>query len=699
MRADAAESASSGGPRSAVSRVAVRPEVAGTWGDAWAEMRLLLRQHRGMLAVGFGLMLVNRLAALVLPASSKYLVDDVLGRERADLLPLLGLAVVVAVTAESATGFGLARVVGTGAQRAITELRTSLMAHLVRLPAGFFEAGPSGTLIARVMTDTEGVRSFLGTGLVQLVGGLLTAVLALGLLFTLNWQLTVIIAVLLAVYVLALTRAFGWLFPAFRRVSERTAQLTARLAETVGGIRVVKSYAAEQAEADMFARDANRLLGEVVRAVTGTSALTAGSTLLTGLVGVMLLVVGGRAVLAGTMTLGDVAMYVFLVGLLTTPLLQLAAYGSEVSRAAAGLSRIRELRSIATEPEEDRERGALPVRSLIGAVELDRVSYAYRSDCRSGSVPGSVHGRLVLHDIDLYAPAGSTTALVGRSGSGKSTICRLLLAFDRPTRGRVLIDGCDLALLRRGDYRSHLGVVLQEGFLFDGSVAENIRYARPQATLAEVRTAGRIAHCEEFAEELPEGYQTVVGERGVKLSGGQRQRVAIARAILADPRILILDEATSHLDAESEALIQDALQALRSGRTTFVIAHRMSTVESADQILVLEAGRMVERGAHHELVSRSRRYRQMYDTQHPNELASPVDRRGGLQTETDADPSLSPLVPAEMTECDGSNRRGDGRVLAIHHETTLPVMRFRDEAILTGDAGERPRCCEFAAHR
>jgi subfamily B ATP-binding cassette protein MsbA len=433
------------------------------------------------------------------------------------------------------------------------------------------------------------------------VGGLVTAAIALGVLFYLNWHLTLATIVLLLIFGGGMALAFTRLRPVFRERSKINAEVTGRLGESLGGIRIVKSYVAERREQLVFARGIHRLFRNVAATMTGVSAVGALSVVVVGLIGALMIVVGGNAIIGQTMTLGDFVMYIFFTGMVAAPLVQIASIGTQVTEAFAGLDRIRELMSMPTEVDED--RGREPLGRIRGTVAFEHVSFEYRPD-----VP-------VLKDISFVAPAGTTTALVGPSGSGKSTLISLVMAFNRPTAGRVLIDGRDLAGIRLRDYRSQLGIVLQDNFLFDGTVADNIRFSRPEATMEQVREVARIAHCDEFIEGFPEKYDTIVGERGVKLSGGQRQRVAIARAILADPAILILDEATSSLDSESEQLIQDGLRALRSGRTTFVIAHRLSTILSADQILVLDAGVIVERGSHPTLLAMRGRYAQLYEKQ------------------------------------------------------------------------------------
>ncbi|HEU5050046.1 MAG TPA: ABC transporter ATP-binding protein, partial [Gemmatimonadales bacterium] len=450
------------------------------------------------------------------------------------------------------------------------------------------------------------VRNLVGTGLVQLVGGLFTASLALGVLFWLNWQLTAITLVIIVVFGAGMFTAFQRLRPVFRERGEINAEVTGRLAETIGGIRLVKTYTAERRERLVFARGVHRLFRNIAKSIRGVNAVSSFTTVLIGIVGVLLILIGGRAILAGTMTLGDFVMYVFFIGMVAAPLVAVANIGTQISEAFAGLDRIREIRELATEDEHDAARRAVP--PLRGEVAFDDVHFEY-----APGVP-------VLRGVSFTAPAGTTTALVGSSGSGKSTLISLVMAFNRPGSGRVLVDGMDLADLRLRDYRANLGVVLQDNFLFDGTIADNIAYSRPGASRAAILEAGRVAHCDEFVARMPEGYDTVVGERGVKLSGGQRQRVAIARAILADPRILILDEATSSLDSESEALIRDGLRRLRAGRTTFVIAHRLSTIASADQILVLEGGRIVERGTQPELLALGGRYRQLYEKQYGAEV-------------------------------------------------------------------------------
>jgi ABC-type multidrug transport system fused ATPase/permease subunit len=570
--------------------------------EAWQEARALVWAHRRYLIIGFALMIVSRLAGLVLPASTKYVVDDVLAGGRADLLVPIAIVVGGATLVQAATAFALSQVISVTAQRAITEMRRRVQAQVVRLPVGFFDSTQSGVLISRIMTDAEGIRNLVGTGIVQLVGGSVTAIFALGILFWLNWQLTLAILLLLGVFGSVMAIAFTRLRPIFRERGEINARVTGRLAETLGGIRVVKAYGTEKREDRVFTRGAHRLFRNVASTITGISAVNAFATVIIGAVGVLIILMGGGAILRGTMTLGDLLMFIVFTGMMAAPVIQIASISTQISEAFAGLDRIRELSRLTTEVEEDRNRAA--VEELRGEVEFENVDFEYNE------------GIPVLKDVRFHAPAGSTTALVGSSGSGKSTLLSLVMAFHKPSRGRVLVDGRDLAGLRLRDYRAQLGVVLQDNFLFDGTVTENIRFARPDATLEEVRSAARVAHCDEFVRAFPDGYDTVVGERGIKLSGGQRQRIAIARAILADPRVLILDEATSSLDSESEALIQDGLRRLRQGRTSFVIAHRLSTIRSADQILVLEGGEVVERGTHTELMQLGGRYRELHDRQY-----------------------------------------------------------------------------------
>ncbi|MFQ6045181.1 MAG: ABC transporter ATP-binding protein [Gemmatimonadales bacterium] len=599
----------------------------------WSEARELVWTHRRRLALGAVLMIANRLAGLVLPGSSKYLIDEVIGAGRSGLLVPLGLAVGAATLVQAATSFSLSQVLGVAAQRAITDMRKTVQAHVHRLPVRYFDSTKTGVLISRIMTDAEGIRNLVGTGLVRLSGGLVTAAIALSVLFVLNWKLTLLILIVLATFASAMTFAFNKLRPIFRERSKINAEVTGRLAESLGGVRVVKAYVAERSERLVFARGAHRLFRNIAKAITAISAVTAFTTVIVGAVGVIMMVVGGKAILAGTMTLGDFVMYVFFTGLVAFPLIEIAQIGTQVTEAFAGLDRIREIRSMATEDEEDETRE--PLGLVAGEIEFHDVTFEYEP-----GVP-------VLKHVSFRAPAGSTTALVGSSGSGKSTLISLVMAFNRPKEGKVAIDGRDLSRIKLRDYRSTLGVVLQENFLFDGTIAENIGFSKPRATLEEIREVAQIAHADEFIEKFEKGYDTIVGERGVKLSGGQRQRVAIARAILADPKILILDEATSSLDSESEGMIQDGLRSLRRGRTTFVIAHRLSTIMSADQILVLEDGEIVERGTHDELLASFGRYRELYDKQHRVEedvFVNPGEELGAVP-EPEAEPEAPEAAP------------------------------------------------------
>jgi subfamily B ATP-binding cassette protein MsbA len=568
---------------------------------AWHEARFLLRRHREQLAAALLLVVANRLAALALPTASRYVVDEVIGRRRVELLEIIVPLARVAIAIETAAGFGSVQLAGVAGQRVVAGLRQDLQRRVVGLPLRHLDVGSSGSLAARVMLDSEQARYLVGNGLVQLVASMLTATLASALLFRLDAPLTLAVLAILGLYAAGVKGAFRRLSTAFDSVSRRQAELSGWLCQVLGGVRVVKAYAAERREAHRFARVSHRLVRESIAALRLVSGLGASGALVSGVVGLLVLVAGSQAVVAGTMSLGSLVMFVWLTGLLLAPVMHMAAGAGELGRSVAALGRIAELRALETEAEEDRAR--CRVRRVMGEVEFENVSFEY------------VPGRLALRDVSLRAPAGSTIALVGPSGSGKSTICRLLLGFDRPTSGRILVDGQDLATIRRRDYRAHLGVVLQEDVLFEGTVAENIRYGRPGASWGEVLAAGRMAHCDEFAEMLPEGYGTLVGERGVRLSGGQRQRVAIARAILADPKVLVLDEATSSLDDESQVLIQAALRTLCQGRTTLVVAHRLSTFRSAGQILVAAGGTIVERGSHEDLLAREGRYWRVHQMQ------------------------------------------------------------------------------------
>jgi ABC-type multidrug transport system fused ATPase/permease subunit len=568
--------------------------------DARHVAALVGREWR-VLLVAIVCAVLGPIAALALPFAAKVVIDDVVGRGRSELLLPIAVAAGLAVMVQALTAYGVTQAGALAGQRAVARLRQCLHRRALRLPVAYFDRTSTGTLVSRVMGDPECVRTLFGSGLLDLVSGALTAALAFAVLLSLDWRLTALVAVALALGAAGLARGFGALQPAFRVVSELQAALAGRLTEVLGGIRVVKSCAAERREGHAFARDNHRLLRASVGAHRHVAALAAAIPLASGGVSLGLLVLGGQAVARGTLTLGDLALFVFLVGLLSNPLIQMAAVGAELGRAWAALARIREVLGLPT--EEARDRGKLPVPRVAGAVRCDDVSYAY------------VPGHPVLRHVSLHAAAGATLAILGANGAGKSTLLSLLAGFDDPTSGRIFIDGRPLTALARSDYRRHVGVVLQRDQLIDGTIGDNVRYARPSASAAEFRQATRLAHCDEFVGQLPAGYETVVGERGVRLSGGQRQRVAIARALLADPRILLLDEATAHLDNESERLVQDAIATLCGGRTTFVIAHRLTTFERADQILVLQSGAVVERGTHDELVGRCGPYWALYQPQ------------------------------------------------------------------------------------
>jgi ABC-type multidrug transport system fused ATPase/permease subunit len=566
------------------------------------DLRELLGPRAGLLAVGFVLMCVNRVSGLVLPASTKYLIDDVIGKRRTEwLVPLIG-AVIAATLLQGVTSFALTQLLSKAAQRLIADLRRKVQAHVGLLPVTFYDANKTGNLVSRIMSDVEGVRNLLGTGLVEFAGGLLTAAIALIFMIRISPRMTGVTLLSLVVFGSVLYRAFGTLRPIFRERSKINAEVTGRLTESLGGVRVVKGYHAEAREAAVFSSGVGRLLENVLRTLTSQSVMNLASTVLLGGVGAAVMYVGARQILAGSLTVGGLFTYTMFLGFLVAPMFQIVSIGTQITEAVAGLERTREV--LKERPEDRDPRRTVAVGRLAGSVVFDDVTFAYDP------------GRTVLKGISFRADPGTVTALVGPSGSGKSTIIGLILAFHTPEGGRVLVDGVDLGTVSLDSYRLQLGVVLQDTFLFDGTIRENVAFSRPDAKDEEVLAACRIARVDEFAESFELGYDTVVGERGVKLSGGQRQRVSIARAILADPRILILDEATSSLDSESEALIQEGLSYLMRGRTTFVIAHRLSTIRRAEQILVVEGGQIVERGNHSALYRLRSRYFEMYTKQH-----------------------------------------------------------------------------------
>ncbi len=562
----------------------------------------LIWRSRGRLALGLPLLLINRMMSIVLPGTTKFLIDDVIGKGRHELLWKLALVTGVAAAIGGLTDYALAQILGIAAQRSIADLRKRIQQHVQRLSVGYFDATKTGVLVSRVMNDAEGVRNLVGTGLLQLVGGIVTAGVATGILFYLSSKLAFMVFGAFFLFAGVLIYAFTTVRPLFKERGEINAQVTGRLTEGFSGIRVVKAYGAERHEARVFAKGAHgllRLVMKTMRVVSGVGALT---TFLVGVVGVSVLVIGGREVIAGRMTIGGLISFTLYLALVVGPVVQIVSIGTQLSEAFAGLERMREVLGEKREDADDAAKKA--TADIEGAVEFRDVWFEYTKD-----VP-------VLKDINLIAPAGRSIALVGPSGGGKSTLISLIAAFHRPTKGEILIDGQPLIDLRLGDYRAHLGIVPQDSFLFAESIYQNIAMGNPKASRDQVLEAARIAHVDEFATGFTAQYETVVGERGVRLSGGQKQRVAIARAIVANPRILILDEATSSLDSESEALIQDGLNKLMRGRTTFVIAHRLSTVRTADQILVLEEGAIVERGNHVELMVLGGRYRALYEKQY-----------------------------------------------------------------------------------
>ncbi len=579
-----------------------QPEKPSRTRTVFREAVAIIWRARSRLLLGLPLMLVNRLSGLVLPWVTKYLIDDVIARGNQQMLWKLVAAGGAAAVVSSSTDYSLAQILGIAAQRSITNLRIRLQRHVQRLPVSYFDSTKTGVLVARVMNDAEGIRNLVGTGLVQMFGGVVTASIAISILFYFSARLASIILGVVVVFMVILYYAFNTVRPIFKKRSELNAAITGRLNENFSGIRVVKAYRAERRESRVFAHSAHDLFRNVMatmRTISGVGALT---SLLTGIVGIAVLIVGGREVIAGRMTLGSLVSFTLFLGFVVVPIVQIVSIGTQLSEAFAGLERMREILSEPTEDAADASRAK--VETIHGDVEFRDVTFEY-----SAGIP-------VLHEVSLTAAAGQSIALVGPSGSGKSTLVSLVAAFHKPTSGTIYVDGRDMATLRLADYRSHLGIVPQDSFLFADTIYANIALGNPHAGREDVIRAAHIAHVDEFADSFVDGYDTVVGERGVKLSGGQKQRVAIARAIVADPRILILDEATSSLDSESESLIQDGLNSLMRGRTTFVIAHRLSTIRKADQILVIDGGRITERGTHAELMLLGGRYRALYEKQY-----------------------------------------------------------------------------------
>jgi ABC-type multidrug transport system fused ATPase/permease subunit len=570
----------------------------------WPEIKALVMPRKGLLAAGMALMAVNRVAGLVLPYTSKTLLDKVLStaNPHPELLPKIIALVFSAMIVQAITSFSLTQLLSKAGQRLIAEMRRQVQKHVGLLSVVYYDENRTGTLVARIMSDVEGVRNLVGTGLVEFVGGLLTAVLAFVYLLHRSALVTLTVFSVVGLFVFVLQYAFKKIRPIFRERAKINAEVTGRLTESLGGVRVIKGYHAEEREAGVFGVGVDRLLANVMKSLTMTSVLGSASTTVLGLVSALVMWLGGHAVLSHSWTVGDYFSYNMFLAIMVMPIFQIVNIGTQLTEAFAGLDRTREIMSELEENQDPQRKLKMP--AIEGNVMFDHVEFAYETD------------KPVLHGVSFEAEQGTVTALVGSSGSGKSTIISLLCAFHTPTSGQVLVDGIDLAAVDLNTFRSQLGVVLQDSFLFDGTIRENVMFSRPEATEEQFLFACRTARVDEFAERFPDAYDTIVGERGVKLSGGQRQRLSIARALLAQPRILILDEATSSLDSESEAMIQAGLNQLMVGRTTFVIAHRLSTIRRADQILVVEQGKIVERGNHAELFAMGGRYYDLYTRQH-----------------------------------------------------------------------------------
>jgi subfamily B ATP-binding cassette protein MsbA len=575
-----------------------KPKLSKVMPEVWK----LVKPRRVVLSVSFLLMIVNRASGLVLPGSMRYLIDNVMTKGQLNKLPLIVGAVVSATILQGLTSYALTQLLSKAGQRLITDLRMQVQAHIGKLSVAFYDENRTGTLVARIMTDVEGVRNLIGTGVIDFFGGLLTAIFAFCYLIRLSYQMTLLTFAILVVFGLILQKAFKTIRPIFRERAKINAEVTGRLTESLGGVRVVKGYHAEDSEAEVFATGAQRLLANVISSLTAQSLMSLASTSVLGIVGALIMWMGAHQVVAHRLTTGGYVTYVAFLAFMVAPIAQLVSIGTQLTEALAGLDRTSEILNEREEDGDPRRTVALGV--IKGDVTFDNVEFEYEA------------GKPVLHGIGFESTPGTVTALVGSSGSGKSTIISLICGFHTATGGAITVDGVDLSTVKLSSYRRQLGVVLQETFLFDGTIRENVLFSRPAATEEQLMEACRIARVDEFAERFPEGYDTIVGERGVKLSGGQRQRLSIARAILADPRILILDEATSSLDSESEAMIQGGLNHLMAGRTTFVIAHRLSTIRRADQILVVEGGNIVERGTHEELFKLGGRYFDLYTRQH-----------------------------------------------------------------------------------